>query len=775
VTEKTMSAATTSQFATLAASDVMKGGVASFGSRPMKPGLADFTSLSLVDRYMLVHEISAALYENARPRDDVLCTAWADAIGRHRYVETNHPVRPGEVLKGEVELKGASGVKVTFHPRCATDAKAVLTVSWTTGKGVDAVTTTKTFSGAAAGQEGSKWPTAPLEVGSATKVSYAFSSPAGVDAAWGVGFTVSGDMSEANLESTVQRQINEVVFASKQLLTQWTREMDADLAALARSIADASGGGKKGKRKRRGSDSGSGSGSDDDSTAGDDDDDEEEAGKAPAFTVEDMPMQFLLLRNETDGLQYPSLSEVPVPQLRMRFQLMVQFNKLLKDALPAFSLSSTKPWSVGYRLRNLSHVVFYEIKKRVLDNAISASKGSGHIDTLYLSNFKASESESRGDVTPETSQCMFVQAYYHLRKVPSAAMRSLYDSDQDKVFEVQFRGESGIDAGGVYREGLSRIMDDLFSDRFGLLMRVPNSRAVGALNADRFVPNPAHRSPLALSMLEFAGRFMGLSLRTKACLPFLFPSLVWKALVGEKPTFTDLAQFDTPLADTLDRMRHCDEAMYKGAVVTPITDDDGFRAAFGEVRFTLRSLAGEEVELVPGGRDVPVTFASRLRYAEAAEAHRLHECDVQLAALRRGLANVVPIRALSLFTWQECEVLVAGSPVIDVEVLKRHTRYEAFSASDPVIKRFWEVFEGFTPEQRYNYVRFVWGRSRLPAPGARWSSEHTISSHSGGDKALPMAHTCFFTIDLPAYSSVERMRWGLTTAVAYGLGGILNG
>jgi len=113
----------------------------------------------------------------------------------------------------------------------------------------------------------------------------------------------------------------------------------------------------------------------------------------------------------------------------------------------------------------------------------------------------------------------------------------------------------------------------------------------------------------------------------------------------------------------------------------------------------------QEVELVPGGRDIAVTFASRLRYVEAAEAHRLHECDVQLAALRRGLANVVPIRALSLFTWQECEVLVAGSPVIDLELLKRHTRYEAYSATDPVIERFWKVMESFTDQQRSDYVR----------------------------------------------------------------------
>jgi len=46
-----------------------------------------------------------------------------------------------------------------------------------------------------------------------------------------------------------------------------------------------------------------------------------------------------------------------------------------------------------------------------------------------------------------------------------------------------------------------------------------------------------------------------------------------------------------------------------------------------------------------------------------------------------------------------------------------------------------------------------------------------------------MAHTCFNTIDLPEYGGStatdeardERMRWGLTTAMAYGIGGILNG
>jgi hypothetical protein len=35
---------------------------------------------------------------------------------------------------------------------------------------------------------------------------------------------------------------------------------------------------------------------------------------------------------------------------------------------------------------------------------------------------------------------------------------------------------------------------------------------------------------------------------------------------------------------------------------------------------------------------------------------------------------------------------VAGRPDVDVAVLKRHTRYEGFSGTDAVPKRFWRVF-----------------------------------------------------------------------------------
>lgn len=46
------------------------------------------------------------------------------------------------------------------------------------------------------------------------------------------------------------------------------------------------------------------------------------------------------------------------------------------------------------------------------------------------------------------------------------------------------------------------------------------------VNTEKYVPNPRHTSPQALSMFEFAGRLMGFVLRHKFYLPFELPPMV---------------------------------------------------------------------------------------------------------------------------------------------------------------------------------------------------------------------------------------------------------
>ena len=70
-----------------------------------------------------------------------------------------------------------------------------------------------------------------------------------------------------------------------------------------------------------------------------------------------------------------------------------------------------------------------------------------------------------------------------------------------------------------------------------------------------------------------------------------------------------------------------------------------------------------------------------------------------------------------------------------------------------------------TAEQQSAFLRFAWGRARLPAAGDFRKFKITKYSCDNSDLYLPLSHTCFFTIDLPAYSTKEVLKNKLLYAV----------
>lgn len=104
--------------------------------------------------------------------------------------------------------------------------------------------------------------------------------------------------------------------------------------------------------------------------------------------------------------------------------------------------------------------------------------------------------------------------------------------------------------------------------------------------------------------------------------------------------------------------------------------------------------------------------------------------------------SVVPERALRLFTWRELEVLVCGDPFIDVDLLQSKATYQGWEADAPGVARFWRVFRSLENDDRAQFIRFAWGRARLPRP-EHWVAPFKLTRHHGGDTALPIAHTWY--------------------------------
>jgi E3 ubiquitin-protein ligase NEDD4 len=130
----------------------------------------------------------------------------------------------------------------------------------------------------------------------------------------------------------------------------------------------------------------------------------------------------------------------------------------------------------------------------------------------------------------------------------------------------------------------------------------------------------------------------------------------------------------------------------------------------------------EEIELVEGGADIDVTNENYPEYLEACLKYRmLDHVKPQLTQLLVGLLEVIPEPLLTIFDFQELELLMCGLPTIDIDDWRQNTEYtgtfEDTGGYHEVCKWFWEVVSELDQEMKARLLQFVTGTSGVPAAG----------------------------------------------------------
>ncbi|KFH16655.1 HECT-domain (ubiquitin-transferase) domain-containing protein [Toxoplasma gondii MAS] len=315
---------------------------------------------------------------------------------------------------------------------------------------------------------------------------------------------------------------------------------------------------------------------------------------------------------------------------------------------------------------------------------------------------------------------VFGQLYRQLSDVSPKRLRS-----HGRAWYVVYDGEGGIDAGGIYRDSLAHIAQELQSPFSPLFMPCSNSRGFGD-NQDRWVPSPRCVSPSHLSMFRFLGRLMGVAVRGRLCLDLNLSGALWKPVVGLSVGAQDLEAVDALCVQMLQTV--CQLHSSQGA-------PERFTEEFPLFWHTTLS-DGRVEELRVGGKDLPVRWEERADYARRTVACRLEESREQVAEIRKGIGDVIPLQFVNLLCPAEMERMVCGSAEIDLDLLKAHTRYTGFLPTDPVIIWFWEVLFSFSTRERQKFLRFVWGRSRLPPARAAWEQDMEVArKHTTGRTA----------------------------------------
>jgi alpha-tubulin suppressor-like RCC1 family protein len=426
---------------------------------------------------------------------------------------------------------------------------------------------------------------------------------------------------------------------------------------------------------------------------------------------------------------------------------------------------------------------------------------------------------------------MFCQLWRELRRHPPEKLRISYthpmDDGQSRTFKIRFEGEGVDDYGGPYREIFQQMCDELqcsdpsveggdnerpsswnnsssntnqsSSDKehppvkcfLPLLHPTPNWSAGECTERYRYTFNPSSTSPIRMDLYRFLGQLVGIAIRSKVTLDLSFPSFIWKIIVRDQLTELDIASFDSPACDFVRHlgslchrihMTNEEYDTFKGESLTNAERQKERDNLIIETKMLLDDLTwtavrcdGRIVELVSGGALKPVLFEDLRLYLKYYVTCRLRESIVAIEAFREGLISVIPESAISLLCWDELQYVVSGGRTIDVERLRDNTEYDDdVSAEDEHIIMFWEILaDEFTEEEKSAFLRFVWARSTLPPKGIEFPQKFKIQSAVGDDASLkpdmylPKAHTCFFSVNLPKYSTKQVMAEKIRYAIKF--------
>jgi len=345
-------------------------------------------------------------------------------------------------------------------------------------------------------------------------------------------------------------------------------------------------------------------------------------------------------------------------------------------------------------------------------------------------------------------QYVFEDAYRQLRMRNADEMRGR--------LHITFANEEGVDAGGLSREFFGILAKEMFNPNYALFTSTEDGCT--------FQPNPQSSiNRDHLHYFNFVGRIVGKAVADGYLLDAHFTRSLYKHMLGIKPTYQDMEAIDPEYYKSLKTLLG-----YK-------LEDIGLDLTFSSIsQWFGRS---QIVDLIPNGRNIPVTEEEKEKYVGLVCEHRMTTAiQKQIKAYLDGFYELVNPAMISIFTPQELELLISGMPDIDILDLKKNTEYNGYRTADKEIGWFWNIMFSLSKSEKASFLQFVTGSSKVPLngfselQGMRGIQKFSIHKAGGSAGALMSAHTCFNSLDLPVYKSEEQMREKLLYAIMEGAG-----
>mmetsp|Transcript_13622 Transcript_13622/g.29459 ORF Transcript_13622/g.29459 Transcript_13622/m.29459 type:complete len:738 (-) Transcript_13622:180-2393(-) len=338
------------------------------------------------------------------------------------------------------------------------------------------------------------------------------------------------------------------------------------------------------------------------------------------------------------------------------------------------------------------------------------------------------------------------------------AIMSLSRNQLRQRWQIVYKGEAGLDAGGLTRDWFLQVTKAMFDPDMGLWQTSETNQMCLQINPASGIIDDDH-----LLCFRFLGRIMGKAMFAGELVKGHMVNHLYKHLLGWPVMFNDLKDIDDEYYNNLKK------TINMGADVEHICADFTTAEEFLGTKQT--------VELVKNGAEIDVTEDNLPEYIEACLKYRLlGRYQAQLSALILGFYDVLPEPLLTIFDFQELEMLMCGFETIEMDDWMENTvytgQYREKGSNHEVCVWFWEVVSEYDEEMKARLLQFVTGTSGVPSTGfgslqgyGGAIKKFTIMGVGLDSCVYPKSHTCFNRIDLPVYGTKDELEEKLKIAV----------
>ncbi|XP_058151609.1 probable E3 ubiquitin-protein ligase HERC6 [Dasypus novemcinctus] len=310
-----------------------------------------------------------------------------------------------------------------------------------------------------------------------------------------------------------------------------------------------------------------------------------------------------------------------------------------------------------------------------------------------------------------------------------------------KVLLVEFIKEIDPEAGGVSAEFFHCIFEEMTQPEYGMFIYPEEGSYMW------FPVRPKFEK----KRYFLFGILCGLSLFNLNVANLPFPLALFKKLLDQKPSLEDLKELSPLLGKSLQEI---------------LNDDAGDIEEELDIYFSVH-WDQNDVDLIPNGISIPVDQTNKRDYVSKCVDYIFNtSVKVLYEEFQRGFYTVCKKEMLGFFQPEELMAAMIGNTDYDWKQFEKNSKYDqGYHKSHPTILMFWKAFHKLTLDEKKKFLLFLTGSDRLRVTGMQEIGIVFRCPETFSEEDCPRSVTCYNILDLPKYSTMEKVEEALQVAI----------